>query len=375
MSEKTGDSPVQPPVPPLPGRSQSLARGILALVCVTAAVFTIRDFLPALAWGTVFAVATAPVYEKAKARWPGASGGLLLPVAATALLTMIFLVPMIMIAMEAAREAHSVLALTQTAREQGLPMPEIVQRLPFGRATIMTWWQNNLADPRRVHEVLTSLTDRGLAMTRTLGSELVHRGMLFCFSLLTLFFLLKDGDTVRYQCLIASRRVFGKRGEAVARQIAASIRGTVAGLVLVGFGDGLLMGVVYFAMDIPHPALLGVITAVAAMLPFFGYLAVGVAALMAASSGAVAHGITVFAIGVVVIFIAEHFIRPPLIGGSTQLPFLWVLFGILGGVETWGLLGLFVGPAAMATVHLLWKNWTRERPAEDPAPLPPKTCA
>ncbi len=57
-------------------------------------------------------------------------------------------------------------------------------------------------------------------------------------------------------------------------------------------------------------------------------------------------------------FAADHFIRPTLIGKTTRLPFLWVLLGILGGVETWGLVGLFLGPAVMAALMLLWREWS-----------------
>jgi len=45
-----------------------------------------------------------------------------------------------------------------------------------------------------------------------------------------------------------------------------------------------------------------------------------------------------------------------LIGGSTQLPFVWVLLGILGGVETFGLLGLLLGPALLAVLIALWRE-------------------
>jgi len=74
--------------------------------------------------------------------------------------------------------------------------------------------------------------------------------------------------------------------------------------------------------------------------------------------------IGLFAFGMVVIFIADHAIRPVLIGGSTKLPFLWVLLGILGGVETFGLLGLFLGPAIMAALILLWRDWTGDGKVE-----------
>ena len=67
-------------------------------------------------------------------------------------------------------------------------------------------------------------------------------------------------------------------------------------------------------------------------------------------------------IGFLLIFVADHFIRPALIGGATRLPFLWVLIGILGGVETLGLIGLFVGPAVMAILVMLWREFL-EHPA------------
>lgn len=52
----------------------------------------------------------------------------------------------------------------------------------------------------------------------------------------------------------------------------------------------------------------------------------------------------------------DHFVRPVLIGGATRLPFIWVLLGILGGVSAWGLVGLFVEPAIMAALILIWRE-------------------
>ena len=94
------------------------------------------------------------------------------------------------------------------------------------------------------------------------------------------------------------------------------------------------------------------------MIPFGAPLVFGVAALILLAQGSAVAGIALFLFGVVVVFIADHFVRPVLIGGSTRLPFIWVLLGILGGVETWGLLGLFLGPAIMAALMLLWREYT-----------------
>jgi predicted PurR-regulated permease PerM len=47
-----------------------------------------------------------------------------------------------------------------------------------------------------------------------------------------------------------------------------------------------------------------------------------------------------------------------LIGGQARLPFIWVLLGLLGGLETLGFIGLFLGPAIMAALIALWRDWT-----------------
>ncbi|WP_291367237.1 AI-2E family transporter [Acetobacter sp. UBA5411] len=342
-------------------RAQWKAREILALAIVAITTYTIHGFLSALAWGVVFAVATWPLYRKIQARWPRLAHGALLPALCTAGMALLFLIPMLFVGLEAANEAQNVLGLMKHARNTGVPVPVWVSRLPFGANAVVKWWNSHLSDPSAAAEFFSSFDARGLAMTKTVGSQVVHRGTLFFFSILTLFFLYKDGDTIMRECTIASRRAFGRRGELIGHQIIASIHGTVAGLVLVGVGEGIIMGVIYFLTGVPHPVLLGGATAIAAMIPFCAMIPVGLASTFLLVDGGTMAAVAVFAIGAVVIFTADHFVRPGLIGGSTQLPFLWVLLGIVGGAETWGLLGLFLGPAAMATLHLLWRNWSRER--------------
>jgi predicted PurR-regulated permease PerM len=55
--------------------------------------------------------------------------------------------------------------------------------------------------------------------------------------------------------------------------------------------------------------------------------------------------------------IADNYVRPVLIGKAVQLPFIWTLLGIFGGMECLGLLGLFLGPALMAVLISIWRDW------------------
>ncbi len=187
--------------------------------------------------------------------------------------------------------------------------------------------------------------------------------------LLTLFFLLREADAVTEQLRVGSRRLFGPAGEDVGRQVINSVHGTVDGLVLVGLGEGVILGLFYWGFGVPHPTLFGLLTALLAMVPFGAAIAFCVAGLALLVTGKVVGAIVIVAAGFVVSFVADHFVRPVLIGGTTRLPFLWVLLGILGGVEGFGLLGLFLGPAIMAALILLWREWVgaQKGPINPPA--------
>jgi len=87
-------------------------------------------------------------------------------------------------------------------------------------------------------------------------------------------------------------------------------------------------------------------------------------ALVLGLSGAVAGAVIVLVAGLILLFAADHFVRPVIIGEGAKLPFLWVLLGILGGVEQFGLVGLFLGPALMAALVAIWRSWLSSSPVE-----------
>ncbi|KAB1071489.1 AI-2E family transporter [Methylobacterium planeticum] len=350
-------------------RSQGTARVALVLALSALGIWILHGFLPALVWAVILAIALGPLYARAERRWPPGGHNILLPALATLLVALVFLAPLVVLGVQAAREAHDVLDFVRSAETNGIPAPDVLRHLPFGAAQATAWWTETLSHPEAGTELLHRLDNASvIGLSRNLGREVVRRSVLFGFTLVALFFLFRDGRAVASQVLIACNRLFGPRGERVARQMVASVHGTVDGLVLVGLGEGVILGIVYYFAGVPHPVLLGALTAVAAMIPFGAPLIFGIAALILLAAGSVVPAIVVVAAGFVVTFVADHFVRPVLIGGTTRLPFLWVLLGILGGVETFGLLGLFLGPAVMAALVLLWREFTEtsagDRPAE-----------
>ncbi len=363
------DHPPRAGAHPLSGSAQSLARLALVLALAGLGIWVLHHFIPALVWAVILAIALGPLYARAERRWPPGGHNLVLPLLFTAAVALVFLIPLVVLGVQAAREAHDVVAWARSFEKSGIPVPDVLGHLPFGAAQAQAWWAENLSHPAAGSELLHRFDNSSvIGVTRSLGAQIVRRVVLFGFTLVALFFLFRDGRAVAAQVLAASAKLFGPRGERVARQMVASVHGTVDGLVLVGLGEGVLLGIVYYFAGVPHPVLLGALTAVAAMIPFGAPLVFGIAAAILLANGAVVPAVVVVAAGFVVTFVADHFVRPALIGGTTRLPFLWVLLGILGGVETFGLLGLFLGPAVMAALILLWRDFTRDEAVEAPRP-------
>lgn len=344
---------------PDPVRVHRIARVILALVLIGLGVWTLREFMGALIWAGILAIAFWPSYERASRRWPPGEHKILLPSVFTLGIALVFVLPIVLTGIQAGREARTVIAWVETARHDGVPVPDFFGHLPFFAAQATQWWQENLSDPEAAAELLTRLSKPEYVIAgRQVGIEILHRLVIFGFCLLAVFFLFRDGDLLVEQLRRASARAFGPGGERVGRQIIASIHGTVSGLVLVGLAEGLLLYAVYVAAGVPRPTLLGAATAVGAMIPFGAPLIFLIAALLVLIQGSMVGAIVIVVAGTIISFVADHFVRPVLIGSATKLPFIWVLFGILGGVTTWGLLGLFLGPAIMAALILMWREWT-----------------
>jgi predicted PurR-regulated permease PerM len=358
-----------------PAREHRLAKLVLAILLALFSLWISATFVPSLLWAGVIAVAIDPLYSRAECRWPE-QRSMLLPLVATFLIALLVLAPLAIGVIEAAREAKSLLQWVADARENGMPEPLWLQQMPFA-GDLSQWWQNNLATPEgTAHQLHRFNKDMLVEQSQLLGKGLIHRSIVFAFTLIALFFLLRDRDILLVQLRAAGHRVLGDSGERIGLQLIRSVRGTIDGLVLVGIGEGAVMAVIYIIAGVPHPLLLGFLTAIAAMIPFGAAVLFAIASVMLVGEGSVGWAVAVFAIGMGVVFVADHFIRPFLIGGSTRLPFLWVLIGILGGVETMGLLGLFVGPATLAVLIMLWRDFVSgaSRLPLSPDGLPPPDC-
>ena len=70
-----------------------------------------------------------------------------------------------------------------------------------------------------------------------------------------------------------------------------------------------------------------------------------------------------FFFGAIVMLIGDIFVWPNLVGNQARLPFLAALIGIFGGLQTFGLIGLFIGPMILGALWIVWREWLLRSPS------------
>jgi predicted PurR-regulated permease PerM len=335
---------------------------LLVIVLTAAGIWIARDFVLELAWAVVMAVALWPLYRRlAPPRREGHHLPIVAPLVVTLGLGLVLMLPLAIVAVEAARDSQAAMTWVTTAQKQGLPVPQWLGRLPLAGSRAVAWWKQHLTSPQGSSQLLGRL-DAGMVAkwTETIAAEIASRTMFFLITLLALFVILRDGERLATKSVDNARRFYGEFGERFVMRLADAIRGAVNGTVFVAIGEGTLIGFAYAALGVPRPVLFAVITIGFAMLPFGAWAAFGVASLVLLVQGHLVAALILVVFGAAVMLIGDNIVQPALIGNSVELPFLWTLVATFGGLETFGLVGLFIGPAIMAALFLVWREWIGE---------------
>jgi predicted PurR-regulated permease PerM len=169
----------------------------------------------------------------------------------------------------------------------------------------------------------------------------------FFFTTFALFFFFRDGRKMvrAFRDLIPME---AQHKEAILARFYDTVSAVVQGTLITAAVQGLLAGIGIAIVGVPFAILLGVTTSLVSLLPFGGPLVwIGVVIYLS-FGGAYFRAAFLVGWGVLVVGSADNLIRPLIIGGRTQIPTVFLFFGILGGLQAYGFLGIFLGPAVIA---------------------------
>lgn len=255
-----------------------------------------------------------------------------------------------------------------------LDVPQFIRDLPIiGKEVTRTLKEIN-TDPNSIIQNVSGWFQSHLNYGRLVLSEISKNIFKLCFAVMSLFFFYRDGQTILNQVSKALEMVIGPRIHHYLDTISETTRAVVYGVGLTAIAQALLAGLSYFVAGVPNPMVLTIVTFIFALIPFGPPVAYSAVSLWLFSQGQTIEAIGVMAWGVCVVSTADNVIRPLVISGATQIPFLLIMFGVLGGLASFGMVGLFVGPVILAVLLAIWREWLHEQ-VNEPLMMPKATLA
>lgn len=318
--------------------------------------WVLSPFLAALAWAGVLSYATWPLHQRLRGRLAGRDtvSALLMTLGVATTL----LLPLVWAMFAVASDLSSASATLREIETRGLPpLAPAVLSWPGGEWAAEQY-RRIQADPTWVRTQIAQLglTD-GHRLTAIVGG--VGRNVAkFALALFALFFLYRHGDTILAQFRGVATRWLGDSARGYIQAVGLTVRAVVFGIVLTALGQGVLAALGYWVAGVSAPVLWGVITALVSLIPFLGPVVWIGLSLNLLAQGETQAALGLFLWGALVVSWIDNLIRPLVISGPTRIPFLLVLLGVLGGVQAFGLIGLFLGPVLLAVSVAIWREWS-----------------
>jgi len=335
------------------------AMGWMLIVALLLGCFiVVRPFVSSLLWAVVLSFATWPIFRRL-VRWFGGRNTLAALVMALGMV-LILLVPLVVVGSSVADNVKDLAAATRRWVDAGPPEPPAwLLKVPLVGAKATAYWQSLAsdtaklwADARRLIEPISSgLLKLGLMV----GGSLLELGL----SILIAFFLFRDGTALAERLTAAVERVGGEQGKHLLSVASNTVRGVVYGILGTALVQAIMAGLGFLVAGVPGVGVLALLTFFLSVLPLVGPAVVWLpAALWLLHQGSTGWAIFMVIWGLGVNNI-EHVIKPILISKGSDMPFLLIFFGVLGGALAFGFIGVFLGPTLLAVGFCLIEEWGR----------------
>lgn len=343
-------------------RLMEMLAGVFALiVLIGGALLVVAPFATALLWGAILAFTTWGAYQRITAALGGQR------VLATLLIVLLILClvlgPIFYAGFSFATHVDELIAYVQQRFSQGMPtLPDWVVRLPIiGARAEQLWIDIATQNPEVVARV------QGLARAVAGFGVVAAIGIINGLGLLALsvvfaaaFYL--GGENAAAGLLAGLRRIAGPRGPYLLDLVGKTVRGAVYGVLGTSLVQAILCGIGYWIAGLPAPVLLALFTFFLAVIPGGPLVIIAPGAIWLAQNGRGGWAIFLVAWAVVAAIVSDNVLKPLLIGKSSNVPFILVMIGVLGGAITFGFLGVFIGPTLLAVAYAVLHDWAMGEP-------------
>jgi predicted PurR-regulated permease PerM len=318
-----------------------------------------KPFLRPLTYGAILATVFYPLHQWLLSRVGNSHRAALL---STGVVFLLIVVPFTVLLDIAAVQAAAISkGVAERSASEGGFVPFLAQVLDrplqfLGRYVDLSGFDVQDQLGTRMKEIGVKLLPTAATVVGNLAGFLAGTAL----AIITCYFFLREGDR-----LVSNAIRFLPLNEHHASQLLETLKNTIVanvqGVFAVGAAQGLATGLALVILGVSPATLLGILAAFCSVIPVVGAgLVWGPAAIYLIATGKIAKGLVLLALGGGVISMLDNVIRPLVVSNKMQANPLVLMLAMLGGVQTFGFLGLFVGPVVVAMVLAIGRMLSQE---------------
>ncbi|WP_426104067.1 AI-2E family transporter [Massilia sp. TSP1-1-2] len=329
---------------------------------VIGCLYVLRPFLAAILFAAAVVISSWPMYLFLLGRMNGRRS--LAALTLTLTLTLLVIVPIGLVAYNLADDVGRLYDQIKLAVETGhVEPPGWIRRVPLVGDWLHGYVRTLVSSREQMMEVAKQMLEP--ARHYLLGGGIVLGAGVAQMSLAAFvaFFLYRDGQALLRATRVAMERIIGESAPRIASTVSQTVRGVMYGLLGTALAQALVAALGFAIAGVPGVLLLGFATFVMSLVPVGPPIIWGGAAIWLFSEGKTGWGVFMLVWGLILISGVDNVVKPMLISRGSDMPFLLVLLGVLGGVMAFGFVGLFIGPVLLAVGYSLLREWTGAQPA------------
>ena len=319
----------------------------------------LRPFLVPVAWAVILVYTTWPLHLRIRRLMRGRPA--LAALAMTLLLAVAFVAPVVWLALMLRSELAAAYAEVGELLASGpFELPDFITGIPLVGDWLRQLVDEVARDPAALRAQIPGWVEKRASDVLEILGGVGRNAAKLGFALFSAYFIYRHGESLLAQARFVLHRFIGARVQPYLEAVGGMTTAVVWGLVFTALGQGFVAGLGYWWFGLEAPVLLGAITAAIALIPFgtpFAWGSIGVWLLL---RGETFNGIGLLLWGTLVVSWVDNLVRPLVISSATRISFLLVLFGVLGGLAAFGLIGLFIGPVILSVLMAVWREWLEE---------------
>lgn len=333
---------------------------VVLAVLVGGVYLVLQPFLTALIWAIILSCTTWPVFTGLQRVMRGRAT--LAALLVTLAVALVVLAPFVIVGVSLAQNANELLEQGKRLIDEGPPNPPAwVGQIPLIGEQTQAYWASIAHDSASLMADLKRYVQPLQAFALSSGAAVVQGVLQLALSILIAFFFYRDGEAMSQRLTASVGRIAGERGRHLIGVAVTTMRGVVYGILGTAIAQGVLAAVGFGLAGVPAAPLLGLLTFFLSPVPIGPPLVWAPAAFWLFSQGQTGWGVFMLVWGVAVVSSVDNLVKPLIISRGSNLPFMLVLLGILGGVVAFGFIGVFLGPTLLALGFALIEEWSREQ--------------